>query len=171
VRLSKNSMKSILPRFNSQRMVMDYVRNFYAPASRQKRKLQIESGNPAQQLAVWKQKIRERWHEVSLQRIDHAPQQLMHGETLNIQVSLYLDGLESSDIVVECLVGTTSAREEFIVQEVIPLQAEGEKVDNRQTFSLNLEPVLSGLQHYKIRAYPYHALQAHPFETGCMIWL
>ncbi|HID48065.1 MAG TPA: alpha-glucan family phosphorylase, partial [Chromatiales bacterium] len=39
VRLSKNSMKSILPHYNSQRMVMDYTEKFYAPASRQRRRL------------------------------------------------------------------------------------------------------------------------------------
>ncbi len=171
VQLSKNSMKSILPQFNSQRMVMDYAEKFYAPASQQKRKLQKDQGNPARELAAWKQKIRERWHEVSLRRIDNAPEHLMHGEILKIQVSVYLDGLEPDDITVECLVGTISAHEEFIVQIRIPLQADGEKVDRRQTFSLDLEPVLSGLQHYKIRAYPCNALQTHPFEMGQMIWL
>ena len=30
---AKESMKSLLPRFNAQRMVMDYVREFYAPAA------------------------------------------------------------------------------------------------------------------------------------------
>ncbi|VAW96108.1 Glycogen phosphorylase, partial [hydrothermal vent metagenome] len=171
VRLSKNSMKSILPHFNSQRMVMDYVEKFYAPASQQHRKLKKDQANPARELATWKQKISERWPQVSMQRIDTAPEQLMHGETLKIQVSVYLDGLESSDIVVECLMGTTTVHEELIVQMRIPLQADGEKVDKQQTFILDLEPVLSGLQHYKIRAYPHHVLQAHPFETGCMIWL
>src|SRR5690606_356088 len=33
VRLSKASMKSILPQFNALRMVMDYVRKFYGPAA------------------------------------------------------------------------------------------------------------------------------------------
>ncbi len=171
VRLSKNSMKSILPHFNSQRMVMDYVEKFYAPAGRQHRKLQRDQSNPARELAAWKQKISERWSEVSLKRIDSAPEQLMHGDTLKIQVSVFLDGLEPSDIVVECLVGTTTVHEEFVVQMRIPLQPDGEKVDKRQVFTLDLAPVLSGLQHYKIRAYPYHALQAHAFETGYMIWL
>lgn len=171
VQLSKNSMKSILPHFNSQRMVMDYLQKFYAPASQQKRKLQKDQGNQARELAAWKQKINERWHEVHLQRIDSAPEKLMHGETMKIQVSVYLDGLESNDIAVECLVGSIDAHDEFIVQKRIPLQADGEKHDKRQTFSLDLEPVFSGLQHYKVRAYPYNALQTHPFETGHMIWL
>lgn len=171
VQLSKNSMKSILPHFNSQRMVMDYLQKFYAPASQQRLKLQKDQGGPARELAAWKLKINERWHEVHLQRIDSAPEKLMHGETMKIQVSVYMDGLEPDDIVVECLVGTTAAHDEFIVQKRIPLHAEGAMVDKYQTFSLDLEPVLSGLQHYKIRAYPYNALQTHPFETGHMIWL
>jgi len=35
VRKSKNSMKSLIPRFNAQRMVMDYVSNYYSLARKQ----------------------------------------------------------------------------------------------------------------------------------------
>src|SRR3546814_6401338 len=35
IRISKNSMKTLIPRFNAERMVMDYVRKFYGPAARQ----------------------------------------------------------------------------------------------------------------------------------------
>ena len=171
VQMSKNSMKSILPHFNSQRMVMDYVEKFYAPAARQRRKLEGEHGNMARELAAWKQRINERWSSVRMRRIDTSPQQLMYGEKLKIQISVFLDGLESSDIMVECLVGTTSAHEEFVVYKRIPLKSDGEKIDKEQIFTLELTPVLSGLQNYKIRAYPQHALLTHPFETGHMIWL
>ena len=37
VQMSKASMKSTIPNFNAQRMVRDYVKNFYGPASRQNR--------------------------------------------------------------------------------------------------------------------------------------
>src|SRR3569623_1104538 len=35
VKMSKASMKTLIPRFNAQRMLLDYVRRFYGPASRQ----------------------------------------------------------------------------------------------------------------------------------------
>jgi len=43
VQLSKRSMISILPRFNAQRMVMDYVRDFYGPARDQGRRLSADA--------------------------------------------------------------------------------------------------------------------------------
>ena len=171
VTLSKNSMKSILPHYNSQRMVMDYVEKFYAPASLQRSKLHKDNGAPAQELAAWKQKISSHWHGISIRRTDNYEEELKYGDTLKIQVGVYLNGLDSSDVVVECLVGTASTHEEFIVHKRIPLKPEGEKIDKEQTFTLNLEPVLSGLQYYKIRVYPYHELLTHPFETGYMVWL
>lgn len=171
VRLSKNSMKSILPHFNSQRMVMDYVGKFYALASQQKNKLKKDNAEPARELATWKQKISRHWSSVSIRRIDNSPEELMYGETLKIQVCVYLGDLDPGDIVVECMVGTTTAHEEFVVQKRIPLQTDGDKIDKEQVFTLDLKPVLSGLQYYKIRAYPYHELLTHPFETGYMVWL
>ncbi|MEA2094977.1 MAG: alpha-glucan family phosphorylase, partial [Pseudomonadota bacterium] len=42
VRISKASMKSCIPHFNAQRMLRDYIRNYYAPASRQARALSAD---------------------------------------------------------------------------------------------------------------------------------
>lgn len=44
VKRSKASMKSITPRFNAQRMVMDYVNNYYHPASGQGALLMADGG-------------------------------------------------------------------------------------------------------------------------------
>jgi len=48
---SKASMKTITPRFNAQRMVMDYVRNYYQPATRQGARLRDNNAALAQELA------------------------------------------------------------------------------------------------------------------------
>lgn len=171
VRMSKNSMKSILPHFNSQRMVMDYVEKFYAPASNQHRTMANDNAAPAKKLAAWKKKIDSHWPGVKIHRVDSAPEELKHGERLPIRVSAELNGLTTNDVVVECLVGTASATEDFIVQDRIRLKSEGKKDGNGVIFNLDLQPVLSGQQYYKIRIYPYHGLLTHPFETGYMIWL
>jgi len=44
VRLCKNSMKTLIPRFNAQRMMRDYLRMAYAPAIRRGRELGAEPG-------------------------------------------------------------------------------------------------------------------------------
>jgi starch phosphorylase len=38
-------------------------------------------------------------------------------------------------------------------------------------YTLRFAPPYSGLQHYRIRAYPSHPLLSHRFEMGRMLWL
>jgi starch phosphorylase len=56
VKKSKASMKSIIPRFNSQRMAMDYIRDYYGPATRQRQALSERGGAEAKELTEWKKK-------------------------------------------------------------------------------------------------------------------
>ncbi|KPK39648.1 MAG: alpha-glucan phosphorylase [Gammaproteobacteria bacterium SG8_47] len=171
VQMSKASMKSIIPQFNSQRMVMDYVRDYYSASIKQRKRLLQNNAQPARELAKWKHRVRDRWPGVKARRVDAAPQQLSHGETLPIKVAVDLNGLEPKDVIIECLIGTQPEGQDFHVHECVTLSAEDRKLDGEFLFSVDLQPMLSGLQYYKLRVFPHHRLLSHPFETGCMIWL
>ncbi|MHB1587085.1 MAG: alpha-glucan family phosphorylase [Acidiferrobacteraceae bacterium] len=171
VSMSKASMKSILPRFNSERMVLDYVHDYYAKASRHGRALTVDTGAPARTLAEWKRHIARHWSEVRIRRPEAAPEAIRAGETLPLKVMVRLGGLAPEDVTVECLVdaeeeqGTRSTPERFLL-------APSGAVDNGETlFQVDLKPRLAGLQGYRFRVYPHHPLLGHPFETGCMLWL
>lgn len=171
VRLSKNSMKSILPRFNSQRMVMDYVTRYYAGANQQGRQLAANNGLGARELAAWKQRVRERWPGVKARRVDQSPAELKAGEPLPLRVTLELNGLEPNDVIVECILGAATDYGDFAPQHRYTLPPVGSDDDGAAIYALDIRPPLSGLQGYKLRAFPMHRLLTHRFETGLMIWL
>ena len=171
VRMSKASIKSSLPQFNSQRMVMDYIRGFYGPAKRRRRLLAENNNAGAKALAQWKHKVRELWEGASLRRMDKVVPAIDAGKTLPIEVAARLNGLLAEDVKVECVVGTEDAHGEFQVDACFTLDAEAQQTGDETLFQLELEPPLPGLQFYKLRMYPWHKLLSHPFETGCMIWL
>jgi len=170
VKMSKAAMKSCIPRFNSARMVVDYVNEFYAKARAQTMRFAKDNYAPAKELAVWKTKIRKHWSLVNIQRVDHGAEQITDGQSLPIQVSAYLDGLNANDVVVECLVGTLLDGGKLQVRETLQFSYSGQQGDFHR-FELNLKPHTPGLNHYKIRMYPYHALLSHPFELGFMLWI
>ncbi len=171
VKKSKASMKSLMPHFNSQRMVMDYVTRYYATANRQCKILSEQDGAPARELAQWKKKIASSWHNIQIRRVDDALQEIKAGDSLPIRVATNLNDLEPQDVVVECIVGTTSESGEFVINTRQQLAAAGSNTVGETLFKLDFAPTLSGLQHYKLRIYPCHKLLSHPFETGYMIWL
>jgi starch phosphorylase len=164
-------MKSILPQFNSQRMVMDYIKGFYGPAVRQGRALAANRYRSAKELAAWKKKIHELWPSVALRRVDEALQAVSAGSKVRIEVAAQLGDLSPRDVRVECVIGREDEHHEFQATDYFGFSAQS-TLDNGETlFVLDLDPPLPGLQHYQIRMYPHHDRLSHRFETGCMIWL
>lgn len=171
VSMSKSSMKTIIPKFNAQRMIMDYVQHFYSHAAKQFAKLSQDKYQQAQQLAEWKHKVVNCWPNVAIrQHEDSVPTNILSGDTLELKVAVTLDGLAPEDVVVECISGKDDDRGNFEVVECNRFEKLSE--NGKDTiFKLDLSPSLSGLQYYKIRVYPYHALLSHSFEMGFMRWL
>lgn len=173
VRRSKASMKTLMPQYNAARMVMDYVRKFYGPASSQCHVMRADDCAPARELAAWKARVREYWPRVHMQRLDTPVKALATGDTLPIAVAIHLEGLNPEDVRVECIVGTEDEHERFhadpaLTRLLVPTE---ERDGDRVLYRLDLDTALPGLQYYKVRAYPHHHLLCHRFEMGCMIWL
>ncbi len=169
VKMAKASMKSIIPRFNSRRMVMDYITRLYCPAREQHRRLSADSAAGARELAAWKRRVRSCWAGVRITLANEPPGAVHHDQTVPLRVRLLLNGLQPSDVVVECLIDPSPQSDETSPQRV-QLEAVPEGGEER-VFAADFHALNAGLQEMRIRAYPYHPLLSHRFELGLMIWL
>jgi glycogen phosphorylase len=169
--LAKRSIASILPRYNATRMVGEYVSKFYGAAAHHGRRYNDDSYAAAKAVAAWKARVRAAWPGVALRRVDVPQPRLKFGQSLRLKVAVTLNGLAPEDVVVELLLGVP----EYESTEKKPRQyrfaADG-AVDGggKQRFVLELAPEVCGRLDYRIRAYPWHELLAHPFELGLMVW-
>lgn len=168
---SKASMSSILPRFNAERMVMDYISHYYAPAIREGRRLGADNAKIARSLATWKERVAAAWPEVRIRRTDPIPSAIRVGEQLELEVAANLAGLAAEDVRVECLLGTREERCGFVVHETHELTPQDTAEGGETLYRAHIESGIPGLQYYQIRAYPYHPELTHRFETGRMIWI
>ncbi len=168
---SKASMKSLIPCFNAQRMVMDYVRKYYSPASKQCALLREHHFQAAVELARWKERIAAAWPQVKIRRIDSAPGTIKHNEIFPVEIAACLGGLDAGDVYMECLVGSENDDGEFQVKDIHRLEVRDKSRQEEALFRVDMRSPLSGLQYYKIRMYPYHELLGRRFETGLMLWL
>ncbi|HEY4731803.1 MAG TPA: alpha-glucan family phosphorylase, partial [Gammaproteobacteria bacterium] len=171
VKKSKNSLKSLMPRFNAQRMVMGYVRQYYSNAKEHFRILSQDNYKSAKELSQWKKNIAKSWPKVTIRRLSTAPTAIRSGDTLPIEIAVNLHGLHAEDIYAECLVGVESDTSELLIDNIYKMEASGENSSGETHFRLDLRSQLPGLQQYKIRIYPYHSLLSRRFETGYMLWL
>ncbi len=170
VKVSKASMKSILPRYNAQRMVMDYVRGYYTKAIEEGKSFASSAGEPAVELADWKERVHEGWPRVSMRRLDDPIEQVAVGEPISIRMAVELGELDPEDVTLECQVGTAADNGELQVVDTLRMVRDGRLESGEALFSLDFTPPLPGLQYYKLRLYPYHPMLTHPYEMGCMIW-
>jgi glycogen phosphorylase len=169
VHMAKASMKTIIPRFNAERMLRDYLVTRYGPAARHSARLARDRGAEAQRLSTWKRRVETHWEGITAQLASAPPLNAGHGEPIELRVEASLNGLAAADVTVECLVTPDHDATEprVFLFEHDSTGAESDKV----WFRLGLQPPYSGLQHYRIRLYPYHPLLAHKFEMGRMFWL
>ncbi len=171
VELSKASMRSILPRFNSARMVLDYLRDFYLTALHNGKKFHAENARLARELAEWKARIRLVWPKIRAECIAPAPNLIAQGENFELKVAVEVDGLSQQDLRVECQFGRLDNNGHFELVTHYLFEADGTDDKGRKLYTLRLHPPLPGLQAYRIRLVPYHPALTHPYEMGYMLWI
>jgi starch phosphorylase len=189
VRLCKRSMASVLPAFNSERVLRDYLLHFYAPAARHARLLAADDFRVARDLGQWKERVRAAWPGVSLRLVSASVNEIAVAERMTIEVEVALNGLAPEDVRVECQVRRVLGSE-----LAVPVQGH---VDNRRPkhglihlddrpvllerftpgavdgsgicrYRLELQPPWAGTLEYEVRAVPEHPHLSHPYELGLM---
>ncbi len=172
VAMAKRSMATITPRFNSKRMVGEYLAKCYLPASRQHELFTQNQYENAYLVAAWKARVKQAWSGVSLRRIDMPHSEINYGDSLYFEIAVNLNGLTPDDVVVEVLMGYNTGKEQLSSARHYRFNsAEILKETGEYFFATDLQPEQCGNLTYRIRIYPYHELLTHPFELGMMHWL
>ncbi len=169
VKMAKRSIATLLPRFNSARMVAQYVDQFYLPASEHSRKFRENQYQAARTLSVWKARVRTHWASVTLRRLDEPRKRLVFGDGFLLRVAAMLDGLDPVDVRVEVLIERPGKPNRML--NCLCMQDKGKLEDGSTLYELEISPELCGKLDYRVRIYPWHDLLTHPFETGLMAWL
>jgi starch phosphorylase len=169
--MAKDSMATILPRFNATRMVTEYVSKFYAPAAARCQRFNEAQLVSARELASWKARVCEAWPKVRLWRVDPPQASIVFGDRINIDVDVELGGLGPDDLVVELLLSRSDRNPDKPEVEHHRLEPQQHTPGTAQRYRLAFAPDMCGRLDYRIRAYPYRSELAHSFELGLMRWL
>jgi starch phosphorylase len=169
VKLAKRSISTLMPRYNSARMLGEYVAKCYLPAAAQGRRYGQDSFAVARLIAAWKSRVRQAWPGVAIRRLDPPKQRIQFGDSVRIEVALRLNQLNPEDVAVELLTSRAMPQGKEETKRY-RLDARGTGAGGEQHFVLDLAPELCGRLDMRIRAYPWHEFLTHPLELGLMIW-
>ncbi len=167
----KDSIVSVAPRFNTDRMLMDYTRNLYVPASASGRALDANHGRAARELASWKDRVRTLWHQVRIEASGLQRTDVSVGESMQFDAMVHLGSLEPSDVAIELFVASIH-RGQLGPATVIEMQgdpAAGSRDDYRQ-YTARFTPESNGDYAFGVRAVPSNPLLVSRRDMGLVRW-
>ncbi|MEO7743307.1 MAG: alpha-glucan family phosphorylase [Usitatibacter sp.] len=172
IQMAKRSIMTLLPRFNSERMVGEYLTRFYIPASKRGHEFVVDDFKIARDVAAWKRRVRPAWPRVQLRCLALPDRNTRFGDQVRFCVGVRLEELSPSDVTVELLLTPALALARSPKPVEFAFTHSGERGDNGEhIYHLDLAPELCGKLEYRIRAYPSHPALAHRFEMGLMKWV
>ena len=102
----RNSMATLAPEFSSNRMLRDYVENFYLPATSRFRQRIDNQAAIAKELADWQAQLTQHWPTIYMQNFQVESSESKHYLTLHVylddlsvdsvRAEVYADGLENN---------------------------------------------------------------------------
>jgi glycogen phosphorylase len=171
VRRMKESMKTIVPVFNTNRMLRDYTQMMYVPAQRRMRCVLADNYAMAKKLASWKDRLRSHWHEVRVEEVAAtAPQSLKVGDRLPLRTRVHLGPIAPEDVAVEAYFGLLTPDGDIENGKAVRLDFAKHESNGDHWFEGAIPCRSSGRSGYAIRVVPCHDDLADRYDQGLVVW-
>jgi phosphorylase/glycogen(starch) synthase len=173
ISMIKRSMQTLMPKFNTARMLLEYYHTMYLPTAEREHELYTDAHKLTRELADWKLKIPMRFS--SLRLLD-ASIEGIHGDTVFVDqpltVSARIDPgkVEPDEILVELVIGRMDGYEFADAPDCVPLTLADKTLDGVLTYTAEYIVRHNGPHYYGIRVLPYHKNLAAKQETGLILW-
>src|SRR5262249_2988936 len=108
LQLMRESIRSVTPMFNTQRMVKEYTQKLYIPAAQAYENFSGDGCDVATHLSQWKTQIRKDWPQVRVSDVQVANkdrESISVGESLQISARVHLGAVDPSHVRVEAYHG------------------------------------------------------------------
>lgn len=169
VKYMKESIKTILPVFSTERMVREYTENFYVPGLLRYREFTAEHYALAERVEGFKRFLQENWHHVDILDVDGTGYRDMNvGDPLYLTATVKLGPIMHHDVAVEVVVGEDDRdalqRLRAAPMELLERTAEGVY---RFAGEIDLE---QGTLGYTVRIRPQSPHFIDKFEVPLVTW-
>jgi starch phosphorylase len=165
----RESMRTVIPMFNTHRMVQEYNVSLYEPAAQGYTLMERDRFQAARELSLWKEKMISLWSYVKVldYRIAHTESHhdFFVGEQVELDASVYLGAIRPADVQVQAYFGTLEKNQVLSphLQEMKVGEILSEGVFR---YTGTIPAAESGTYGLNIRVIPTHPhlLQAHEMK-------
>lgn len=167
VEMLRHTLKSLGPKVLATRMVRDYVRQLYAPAAVNARRLNSDYAG-AVELAAWKKRVKGAWPTVRVEHVESsgvgdAPEV---GATMHVRAFVALGELDPADVAVQLVHGRTTSEDELVDTGSVELTVAESYDGGRHRFDGDLVLDHAGGLGYTVRVVPRNEALTSVAELG-----
>jgi starch phosphorylase len=173
LQLMRESIRSVTPVFNTQRMVQEYTERLYVPAAKSHEDFSRDNCGAATQLSQWKTQMRKDWPQVQISDVQVANkdrQNIFVGESLEISARVHLGAVDPKHVRVEAYHG--EADNSDIRNPTATVLNQSSQADGNGNYSYqgSVPASESGTYGFSVRVVPTHPnlMQAH--ELRLITW-
>ena len=168
----KNTIAQVACNFTTNRMLTDYVDQYYAPQAVRTGELQDNDFATAREIARWKKRVRREWPSVRvISRSQPQPSyDLTEKDPLHSQVVIALGELRPEDIGVELVFAQSDRHGQLHIANVTPLEVVSE-ADGEATYAASVMPEKTGAYQVGLRIFAKNPLLPHRQDFECVKWV
>jgi starch phosphorylase len=171
IRRMKRSIMTLVPVFNTNRMVEEYTTRCYIPCYRRATKLRAEQLRAAKELATWRKRMAKDWGQVRIEGVEAPLGDLLRvGADFPVKVRVNLGVFSPEDVEVQFCHGVLDALGEIADPSAIPLIPDSQKNGTTISFGGSVPCLASGQFGFAVRVLPKHVNLPHLFEPGLVTW-
>ncbi len=173
ITVMRRSMETIVPSFNTHRMLRDYFNQLYKPCAERNRLVSKDNGQIARTLADWRRRVAASFS--SLHLLDIATEgledgALQVGRAFTLTIRLNIGEYATDEICADLVVGLGDPKCQIRNPQVIPMQMVEKPQARIAVFSATFTPTDKGSYAYGIRIMPYHKEMPHKEDIGLALW-
>ena len=159
------SMKSIIPEFNTNRMVKDYAEKYYQAGHQNSIIFSQDSFKFSREMADWKEKIKSKWTDAEVIdiTIDHG-NDIRVGSRVKVQALVKLGSIDADEVMVELFFGSIDKFSDIPEGVAAPMHMIMEKDKGVYLFEGQMLCLNSGRFGYSIRLKPHKEGMVRKFD-------
>ncbi len=159
------SMKSIIPEFNTNRMVKDYAEKYYQTGHQNYSLYSVNSFKLSREMAEWKEGIKQKWSDVEVLdfSFDHK-NDILVGSKVMARAVVKLGLIDPDEVMVELFFGSIDSAGNITDGVAAPMYKSGEKEKGVFIFEGQMLCLNSGKFGYSVRVKPYKDNMVRKFD-------
>jgi starch phosphorylase len=169
----RESIRSVTPVFNTQRMVKEYTEQLYVPASQAYENFSEDGCGAAKHLSEWKARMRKDWPQVQVSDVQVAnkdQQSVSVGESLHLSARVHLGDVDPQHVRVEAYHGEMDNGDLRNPTATVLNQSSQRDGNGDYVYRGSVPATESGTYGFSVRVVPTHPCLMQAHELRLITW-